>query len=89
MWLLELFPEQWKVAIITIILMNNFTVVYITKYYLAIALIFRGGWDTEGVTVIANDKENSMITCNSTHLTSFAVLVDVSDGHQVCSQLTS
>ena len=26
---------------------------------------------------------NSTITCNSSHLTSFAVLVDVADGHQV------
>ena len=29
------------------------------------------------------NSEDSTITCNSTHLTSFAVLVDVSGGHQV------
>ena len=29
------------------------------------------------------DTNNSTITCHSTHLTSFAVLVDVSGGHQV------
>ena len=29
------------------------------------------------------DPINSTITCNSTHLTSFAVLVDVSGGHEV------
>ena len=45
---------------------------------------FRGDWDTEGVTVIRNHRENSTIICSSTHLTSFAVLVDVSDSHQVC-----
>ena len=32
---------------------------------------------------MSNDINSSTITCNSTHLTSFAVLVDVSDGHQV------
>lgn len=52
-------------------------------YYNIEPIVFRGGWDTEGVTVIANDEKNSMITCNSTHLTSFAVLVDVSGGYQV------
>ena len=46
--------------------------------------IFRGDWDTEGVTVIRNSREDSTIICNSTHLTSFAVLVDVSGGHEVC-----
>ena len=44
---------------------------------------FRGDWDTKGVTVIRNNIEGSTITCNSTHLTSFAVLVDVSGGHEV------
>ena len=44
---------------------------------------FRGDWDTKGVTVIRNNREDSTIICNSTHLTSFAVLVDVSDGHEV------
>ena len=46
---------------------------------------YRGGWDTEGVSVIniSNGTNSSIITCNSTHLTSFAVLVDVSGGHEV------
>ena len=44
---------------------------------------FRGDWDTKGVTVVRNHRENSTIICSSTHLTSFAVLVDVSDSHQV------
>ena len=50
--------------------------------------IYRGGWDTEGVTVVSNDINSSTITCNSTHLTSFAVLVDVSGGHQVWLSLS-
>ena len=47
------------------------------------AWFYRGGWDTEGVSVMSIDMDSSIITCNSTHLTSFAVLVDVSGGHQV------
>ena len=46
-------------------------------------IIYRGGWDTQGVTTVANDISSSIIICNSSHLTSFAVLVDVSGGHQV------
>ena len=45
---------------------------------------YSGGWDTEGVTVVEINPINSTITCNSSHLTSFAVLVDVSGGYQVC-----
>ena len=51
---------------------------------LTIPFIYRGGWDTDGVIVVSIDITSSTITCNSTHLTSFAVLVDVSGGHQVC-----
>ena len=43
----------------------------------------RGGWDTKGVTVVRDNRKKSTIICSSTHLTSFAVLVDVSDGHKV------
>ena len=46
--------------------------------------VYRGGWDTDGVIEVSIDMNSSTITCNSTHLTSFAVLVDVSDGHKVC-----
>ena len=55
--------------------------------YIAIdcVCIYRGGWDTEGVTVMSTDPINSIIRCNSTHLTSFAVLVDVSGGQDVRS----
>ena len=34
---------------------------------------------------MSNNINSSTITCNSTHLTSFAVLVDVSGGHQVAN----
>ena len=49
--------------------------------------IYRGGWDTEGVSVVSIDNKTSTITCNSTHLTSFAVLADVSGGHNVCNHV--
>ena len=35
-----------------------------------------GGWDVTGVTTV--NSNDTFITCDSTHLTSFAVLVDVS-----------
>jgi len=35
-----------------------------------------GGWDTNNVVVYY--RNDTFITCNSSHLTSFAVLVDVS-----------
>ena len=60
----------------------NYHSMYITKIYIT---NYRGGWDTEGVTVVSNDMNSSTITCSSFHLTSFAVLVDVSAGHQVAS----
>ena len=38
---------------------------------------------------MSNNINSSTITCNSTHLTSFAVLVDVSGGHQVAKHALS
>ena len=40
-----------------------------------------GGWSGDGLSV--ETINNQTITCSSTHLTSFAVLVDVSGGSQV------
>ena len=40
-----------------------------------------GGWSSVGLNVETMDDD--IITCSSTHLTSFAVLVDVSGGSQV------
>ena len=63
---------------------------YITLYTLSsgyFSNVNRGGWDTEGVTTIS--VTNNTITCNSSHLTSFAVLVDVSGGHKVCRHINS
>ena len=57
------------------------------SHYMTVLTHFRGDWDTEGVTVVRIYRENSTIICSSTHLTSFAVLVDVSDGHQVCNNV--
>ena len=38
-----------------------------------------GGWSSEGIQVISTIMRGNLTTilCNSTHLTSFAVLVDV------------
>ena len=38
-----------------------------------------GGWSSEGIQVISTKLRGNVTTvlCNSTHLTSFAVLVDV------------
>ena len=55
----------------------------LTMQYIEHNIINRGGWDTKGVTTVTNDINNSIIICNSSHLTSFAVLVDVSGSHQV------
>ena len=48
------------------------------KLHLAIVLTLSGigGWDFTNVTT--DDIDNLTIRCNTTHLTSFAVLVDVS-----------
>lgn len=47
--------------------------------------VYRGGWDTEGVTVLINDIDNSTITCHSTYSARFAVLADLSGGQdEVC-----
>ena len=40
-----------------------------------------GGWSSIGLSVQSVDDQR--ITCNSNHLTSFAVLVDVSGSSQV------
>ena len=44
-----------------------------------------GGWSSDGIQVISNVTRGDVITvlCNSTHLTSFAVLVDVAGGLEV------
>ena len=46
----------------------------------------RGGWSSDGIQVISNITRGDVTTvlCNSTHLTSFAVLVDVAGGLEVC-----
>ena len=46
-----------------------------------IIIFCSGGWDMSGVTVV-NRTENT-ISCSSSHLTSFAVLLDVHGGQQV------
>ena len=45
-----------------------------------------GGWATDGIRTSGLNTEGNVTTvqCLSTHLTSFAVLVDVAGGLQVC-----
>ena len=44
-----------------------------------------GGWSSDGIQVISNTTRRNVTTvlCNSTHLTSFVVLVDVAGGLEV------
>lgn len=49
--------------------------------YHIIMSVYRGGWDTEGITVLINNMNNSTITCHSTFSARFAVLADLSGGH--------
>ena len=42
-----------------------------------------GGWSTEGVTVDTNNSNLTSVTCLTTHLTSFAVLVSIQDERPV------
>ena len=44
--------------------------------FIILTLSGNGGWDVTNVTTV--DIDGLTITCNTTHLTSFAVLVDVS-----------
>ena len=48
-----------------------------------------GSWVSEGLQLVSNTTgANSTISvaCNATHLTSFAVLVDVAGGHEVYTE---
>ena len=47
-----------------------------------------GSWVTDGITTTDNMTFGyiTSVQCQSTHLTSFAVLVDVAGGLQVCSE---
>ena len=42
-----------------------------------------GGWSTEGLTVNESQSNKMSITCVTTHLTSFAVLVSIQDERPV------
>ena len=56
-------------------------------FYTSIAQsrVDNGGWAPEGLEQMSNKTSGNLITveCNSTHLTSFAVLMDVAGGQQV------
>ena len=42
-----------------------------------------GGWSTEGVDLDTNHSNKTSVTCLTTHLTSFAVLVSIQDERPV------
>ena len=42
-----------------------------------------GGWSTEGLAVDRNRSNETSVTCITTHLTSFAVLVSIQDERPV------
>ena len=42
-----------------------------------------GGWSTEGLTVDKSHPNRMSVTCVTTHLTSFAVLVSIQDERPV------
>ena len=57
---------------------------------LSLCRVGNGSWVSEGLQVVSNTTgANSTISvaCNSTHLTSFAVLVDVAGAHEVYSSI--
>ena len=42
-----------------------------------------GGWSTEGLTVDESHSNKTLVSCLTTHLTSFAVLVSIQDERPV------
>ena len=49
------------------------------------AFICRGSWDTFGVEI--SNRTNQLIECVSSHLTSFAVLIDVNGAYEVTTYM--
>ena len=41
-----------------------------------------GGWSTEGVALDRSQSNKTSVTCTTTHLTSFAVLVSIQDNNK-------
>ena len=64
--------------------------VHVNEYTLHVYThsVGRSRWSSEGIQVISNVTRGNITTvlCNSTHLTSFAVLVDAAGGLEVCTQ---
>ncbi|XP_064390034.1 adhesion G protein-coupled receptor L3-like [Halichondria panicea] len=61
---------------------NSSTAKYICAFWQFSTPIGSGSWETDGVAMMSQewsaDNKTLTITCNATHLTSFAVLVDLS-----------
>ena len=48
-----------------------------------------GGWSTEGLTVDESQSNKTLVTCLTTHLTSFAVLVSIQDERPVRNEVAA
>ena len=48
-----------------------------------------GGWSTEGLIVDKSHSNKTLVTCLTTHLTSFAVLVSIQDERLVRNKIAS
>ena len=77
------FSDPW--ALLCIIVTSTVsTSIFVEPHFLCYS-VGEGSWVTEGVTTNNTKQTDSVTTvrCSSTHLTSFAVLVDVAGGLQV------
>ena len=48
-----------------------------------------GGWSAEGLTVDESHSNETLVTCLTTHLTSFAVLVSIQDERPVRNEVAA
>ena len=62
------------------IMEGTIIMLHLSLYHIIMS-VYRGGWDTEGITVLINNMNNSTITCYSTFSARFAVLANLSGGH--------
>ena len=65
---------------------NTILTVFVSSNPTCIFRLQNGSWSNAGVVTSSISYANSTVSigCTSTHLTSFAILVDVAGGLQVC-----
>ena len=80
-------PKEWKgsVYFMTMLVMGNsyFYPYYSYNVYMYVHSSVIGRWSTRGVEIVDELSNDTIITCYSTHLTSFAVLVSPQDERPV------